>query len=109
MRSSTRQPGLYVRGRARSQAQARPDLGVGKAHRILRVHARRQRDDDAFGDLLEAGAEMGRALDPDDGARAEVEAEMREGLAMDRLLTDRIDDPLDAVLGQKRGRAHLGL
>ena len=38
---------------------------------------------------------------------ARIDAEMREGLAMDRLLADARDQHLDAVLLQHRGLAHL--
>ena len=47
---------------------------------------------------------MRRALQPDDGAGGEVDAEMREGLLVDRLLADRRDQHLDAVLGEERRR-----
>src|SRR5215207_10014314 len=90
----------------RPQAHARSDVAEPEARRVFQVHAGRQTNDDFFGDLLKSGAEVGGAFQPDDGARVQVDPEMREGFAMDRLLADRGDEDLDPALRQQRGRPH---
>src|SRR5215207_11057201 len=85
-----RAPPLLFTRRHRSTSWAQPhavaNLGKGEARRLLEVHARREADNHRLGNVLEPRAEMGRALECDDGARVKVDAEMCEGLFVDRLL-----------------------
>ena len=81
----------------------------GKLAGILLVHARRRQTMTRSAISWKPARKCADDFRPTIARDGEVDAEMGEGLAVDRLLAERGDQDLDAALGQERRRPHPGL